>query len=175
MAMKTAKVNVSERQRAVLERWVRNKASTPHRLVERCQIVLTSAKGRTNREQARLLGVDRQRVRRWRRRWADAEKRLAEAENQEATDKDLAAIITEALSDNSRPGGPTKFSAEQLVQIISVACEPPKDSGRPVTHWTPRELADEVIKRKIVKSISPRHLDRYLKKTTSGHTRAGIG
>lgn len=175
MAIGIGKVMVSERQREVLERWVRNKASTPHRLVERCQIVLMSADGRSNREQARLLGVDRQRVRRWRGRWSDAQKRLAEAEKQEAEEKDLVGIIAEVLGDIPRPGGPTKFSAEQLVQIISVACEPPKDSGRPVTHWTPRELTDELIKRKIVKSISPRHLDRYLKKTISGHTRVGIG
>ena len=37
--------------------------------------------------------------------------------------------------------------------IITVACEPPEKSGRPVTHWTPRELTDEVIKRGIVASI----------------------
>jgi transposase len=175
MVVKAAEVNVTERQRAILERWVRNKASTPHRLVERSQIVLMSAEGQDNRQQARQLGVDRQRIRRWRKKWANAEKRLTEAENKGAKDKDLAAIISNVLSDEPRPGGPTKFSAEQLVQIISVACEPPKDSDRPVTHWTPKELADEVVKRKIVDSISPRHLDRFLKKGTSGRTKAGIG
>ena len=47
--------------------------------------------------------------------------------------------------------------------ILAVACEPPENSGRPVTHWTPRELADEVIKRGIVASISPRQVGRFLK------------
>jgi transposase len=123
-----------------------------------------SAEGQNNRKQARQLGVYYQRVRRWRKKWAQAEKRLSEAENQCANNRDLVTIISEVLSDDPRPGGPTKFSAEQLVQIISVACEPPEDSDRPVTHWTPKELAAEVVKRKIVESISPRHIDRFLKK-----------
>jgi hypothetical protein len=42
--------------------------------------------------------------------------------------------------------------------------EPPEDSGIPVTHWTPDELAKEAIKRGIVESISARHLDRLLKR-----------
>jgi putative transposase len=46
---------------------------------------------------------------------------------------------------------------------LAVACEPPEKSDRPVTHWTPRELADEVQKRQIVPSISVRHVGRFLK------------
>lgn len=45
---------------------------------------------------------------------------------------------------------------------MALACESPEDSGRPISHWTPRELADETIKRGIVKTISPRHLGRFL-------------
>jgi putative transposase len=47
--------------------------------------------------------------------------------------------------------------------IITVACEPPEKSGRPITHWTTPELADEVMKRGIVPSISARHVGRFLK------------
>jgi putative transposase len=43
-----------------------------------------------------------------------------------------------------------------------VACAPPEKCGRPVTHWTPRELADEVKKRSIVPSISARQVGRLL-------------
>ena len=45
-----------------------------------------------------------------------------------------------------------------------MACEKPEESGRPVTHWTNREIADEVMKRGIVEQISPRHAARFLKK-----------
>lgn len=168
-------VKVSERQQAVLERWVRNKADTPYRLVERSLIVQMSAEGVSNTEQGRRLNVDRQRPRRWRERWADAKERLAAAEAEGVTDRDLGDLMEQVLSDSERPGIAPKFSAEQLTRIIAVACERPEDSGRPVTHWAPRELADEVIKRRIVGSISPRHVDRLLKGGISVHTRPSTG
>jgi putative transposase len=67
------------------------------------------------------------------------------------------------LGDRPRGGSPGKFTAEQVTQILAIACEEPEASGRPVTHWTPRELADEVIQRGIVESISPRQVGRSLK------------
>jgi putative transposase len=99
----------------------------------------------------------------WRRRWQAGAEALEAAEAAGDADKVLLARIEALLDDAPRPGAPGDFSAEQLAQIISVACESPEDSGRPVTHWTPRELADEVIKRGIVKSISPRTVGRFLK------------
>gem|GEM_PF-3741053 len=62
-------------------------------------------------------------MRRWRNRWAAAEVRLHAAEQENASDKDFAALIRGVLSDEPRPGGPCTFSAEQLTQIIAVACE----------------------------------------------------
>jgi hypothetical protein len=35
-------------------------------------------------------------------------------------------------------------------------------SARPISHWTPRELADEAIQRQILTRISPRHVGRFL-------------
>lgn len=72
-----AEVKVSARQRSILEKWVRNKADSPYRLVLRCEIILLSAAGVDNAEQGRRLNVDRQRPRRWRRRWVEAEEHLA--------------------------------------------------------------------------------------------------
>lgn len=133
----------------------------PQYLTERARVVLMSADGFTNVEQARVLGVDEQRVRRWRRRWAEGADKVFAAE---ATDgNDLAEVIADTLDDLYRSGAPCRFTAEQVAQIIALACEKPEDSGRPVSHWTPRELADEAIKREIVDSISPRHVDRFLK------------
>ena len=68
------------------------------------------------------------------------------------------------LSDEQRPGGPAKFSLEQIVQIVAVACEQPQSSIRPINHWTPRELAQEVVKRGIVQEISPHSVRRFLKR-----------
>lgn len=61
-----------------------------------------------------------------------------------------------------RQGSPGKFTAEQLALLFAAACEPPEKSGRPITRWTHPELADEVVKRGIVESISTRHLGRLL-------------
>lgn len=67
------------------------------------------------------------------------------------------------LSDAYRSGTPPTFSAEQVVEIIALACEAPSDSERPVSHWTPKEIAAEAVKRKIVESISPQSVERFLK------------
>lgn len=158
-----------------MERWEKNKAGTSAQLIERCSIILLSADGVSNAEQGRRLGIDRQRVRRWRTRWAENEERLAAAEREGASDRDLANLLRDLLSDEPRSGVPPTFTAEQLTQIIAVACEPPSESGRPVTHWTPKELADEVIKRDIVETISPRHVDRVLKGGICVHTRRSTG
>jgi len=172
---KAAKITVSDRQRAILDKWSRNKAGTPQRLFERCQIIVMCAEGISNSEQGRRLGVDRQRPRRWRKRWADNKDRLTAAELEGVNDKDLAKLLTGILADAPRAGVKPKFTAEQLTQLIALACEPPEESGRPVTHWTPPELADEAARRGIVESISPRHVDRLLKGGICVHTRASTG
>lgn len=71
-------------------------------------------------------------------------------------------LVAERLADAPRPGGPTTFTLEQTLQLFALACEHPADSRRPISHWTPRELADEMVKRGWVESISPRHVGRLL-------------
>lgn len=174
MGGQAVRVELTGRQRRVLESLTRA-TSTPQHLAERGRVVLNSARGRPNDHQAAALGIDRQRVRRWRGRWAAAEDRLAAAEAEGASDKDLRALIVSVLSDGKRTGGRPKFSPEQVAAIISLACELPSESGLPVSHWTPPELAREAIKRGIVESISPRQVDRFLARRPSGRTRAGTG
>jgi putative transposase len=71
--------------------------------------------------------------------------------------------VIERLQDAPRPGKPAIFSAEQWCQIMALACEPPEVSGRPISHWTPRELAAEAVNQGIVETISERHVGRFLK------------
>jgi len=174
MGKKAARITLTSRQRAVLEPLSRARKAS-QRLVERCRVVLLSAEGRNNEDQAEELGVDRQRVRRWRIRWAKASATLTAAEGDGAGDKDLEKLIFSVLADGERSGAPATFTPEQIAEIISLACEPPAESGLPVSHWTPAELAREAIKRKIVVSISPRHVDRFLAKRPCGRTRASTG
>lgn len=157
-----SKATVTERQRTKLQEIVRSKKA-PQQLAERAHVVLLSSAAVSDEDQGQQLRVDRQRVRRWRRRWEAARERLAAAEAEGASDKDFEALIRKTLTDEPRSGAPCRFTAEQITDIIALACESPQDSGLPVSHWTPPELAREAIKRGIVDTISPRHLDRFLK------------
>jgi putative transposase len=78
-------------------------------------------------------------------------------------DQGLRRKILLVLMDEQRRGSPGKFSLEEIVQIVALACELPATSGLPVTHWTPTELARESVKRGIVTEISPRSVGRFLK------------
>ena len=57
------------------------------------------------------------------------------------------------LGDEPRSGAPGKFTPEQVARSLAVACEPPENSGRPITRWTALELTDEVVPRGIVTSV----------------------
>ena len=155
-------IELTTRQDEILERLARRETS-PQRLVRRCNIVLEAAKGANNEQIGRRLNIQRGTARTWRERWAAAVPGFVMAEEEGVDDKVLTELIEQVLADNPRPGTPGTFEAEQIAQIIAVACEDPQECGRPVTHWTPRELRDEVIKRGIVTSISTRSAGRFLK------------
>jgi putative transposase len=165
MPGKAARVIISERQKEVLEAIVR-RSMCPQQLAQRAKIILLAFEGHLNEDIADRLNCQRHRVGVWRRRWARQFHRLVSIECEEGM-KGLKKAVEEVLSDAPRSGWGGTFSAEQVTQILAVACEPPEESGRPVTHWTPKELADEVVKRGIVPSISARQVGRFLK---SGRT-----
>jgi len=131
-------------------------------LVWRIQIILLAAKGYSNSEISRRVGRDRHTVRLWRARWVEARPVLEAAREKKMSKRELVKLLETVLSDAYRSGAPGKFTAEQLTKVIAVACEPPEHSRRPITHWTARELADEVVKRYIVDSISVRTVGRLL-------------
>lgn len=160
MAQPPCPVTLHPRERAILERLARSR-KLERRLAERVQIVLWSADRLASVKQARQLGVDAQRVNRWRRRFTAEAPRLAEALRSEISDEELEAVLLDVLSDEERSGSPGKFTAEQLTRIIELACKSPGGLGLPVTHWTPQELAIEAMRQAIVKSISPRHVARF--------------
>jgi len=161
-------VTLSDKQRGLLEHLIRRQTS-PQRLVRRAKTILAAADGASNESIAARFGLDRNTVRTWRYRWWLGSAALAAAEAAGDADKALRLRMESLLDDALRPGTPGECSAEPLAQLISVAGESPEASGRPVSHWTPRELADEVIKRGIVQRISPRTVGRFVKSSRS-HT-----
>jgi putative transposase len=173
MPGKAAKVVITERQQEILHRWVASR-SCPRGLAQRAEIILLAFGRLQNGPIAEQLGCERHAVGMWRRRWADAFDTLVRIECAEGLSA-LETAIEEVLSDNPRTGCPGTFAPDQIARILAVACEPPADSGRPVTHWTPTELAEEVVARGIVPSISVRHVGRFLKVPPSNRTGAGTG
>jgi putative transposase len=157
-----ARISLSARQRCLLEQ-IRQRQTAPQRLVRRALILLALAANPCLQATAADLGLNRISVRLWRDRWLAAAADLTQAEKDDLSDPQLLALIEQILDDAPRPGGPATFGPEQIVQIVAVACEPPDKSGRPISHWTARELADETKKRNIVQTISSRTVGRFLK------------
>ena len=119
----------------------------------RARIILAAADEQKNKEIAQAYHVTLDTVRLWRNRWVKL---------QDISLDDLS--LEDRLQDAPRPGAPAKITADQRCRIEALACEKPEESDRPITHWTAREIADELKKRKIVDQISPRHAARLLKR-----------
>jgi putative transposase len=156
------RVQLTARQRACLEQIARRQTS-PQRLVRRAKILLALETGATQCHVMRQMHLNRGTVQMWCRRWCALASKLEPMEADGCSDKALTTALVEALTDRPRSGTPATFTAEQIVQIVAVACEDPADCGRPVSHWTPREVAEEVRKRGIVEIISTRSVGRFLK------------
>lgn len=156
-------IAVSARQRAVLQS-ITKRHTAAQRLARRVTILLALADNPAVEAVAAQLRLNRLTVRLWRDRWLQATAVLRQAEHDDASDARLLALVERLLNDAPRSGKPATFTPEQLVQLVAVACEPPEESGRPIDHWTSRELADELTKRRIVPAISPRSVGRFLKR-----------
>jgi len=149
---KAVAVILTPEEKAGLQRLIR-RHNVAQQVAKRAQIVLAASEGKSNRQIVREMKVSIDMVRQWRQRWVDLQPiALADLE------------IEERLQDLLRPGAPASITLDQVCQIQQMACEKPEESGRPITHWTNREIADEVMKRGIVEQISPRHAARFLKK-----------
>jgi transposase len=160
MPGKAAKVRVSERQWAVLQELCRSR-TVAKAIVQRALILVRGVQGLRNEQIAAEVGLIRRQVGLWRRRWREAWEALCVWECTEP--HRLREAILDVLADAPRPGSPGKVTAEQVAQIVAVACESPRLSNRPITRWTHRELRDEVVQRKIVASISVAQVGRYLR------------
>lgn len=160
MPGKAAKIVLTEKQWEVLQQLTRAHTA-PRRIAQRAQIIVRAFLGKLNQQIAQEVGLGRAQVGLWRRRWQQSVDALVAIECNESKAA-LHRAVEDVLSDAPRPGSPGTFTAEQVTAILAVACEPPQLSGRPVDFWTARELADEVVQRGIVESISVSQVRRYL-------------
>ena len=90
---------------------------------------------------------------------------LKEIETDPEKNKQLEKTIRQILADNPRSGAPATYSSEEYCQILAVGLEPPESSGRPISQWSSRDLADECKKRGITSGISARQIGRFFKRS----------
>lgn len=131
-------------------------------LIIRAQAILLGHEQLQNIEISRIIGLGRHSVGRWRRRWQESFEALLSIEMNEPQAV-LVRAIQDVLRDAHRGGATCKFSAQQVVELVSIACESPRDSDRPVDDWTGRELASEMKQRKVVESISVSRVNQLLR------------
>jgi transposase len=125
-----------------------NRHNTPQQLALRASIIVLADEGQNHREIARQLNISRKMARLWRERW------LAGQDNGKS--------VIERLQDEARSGAPATFELEQILHLFKLACDAPAEYNRPISQWTNRELAEELVKQEIVETISPRHVGRLL-------------
>jgi hypothetical protein len=147
---------LSSEQQSILETIAQSREA-PHSLVQRAQIVLSANAGDNNKVISQRLGLCEETVGFWRKRWLSDG---IELEKYAGQSKPLREAVSRLLADKPRPGCPGIFTAEQICQLLAVACETPPEH---LSHWTQPELVRTVINRGIVDSISASSIGRFLK------------
>ena len=113
-------IALSGEERELLEAWARRR-KTANALAMRSRIVLAAAAGESNAVIAERLGVHRNTVSTWRRRFAE--------------------FRLDGLLDEPRPGQPRQITDAMVEEVIAKTLESaPKDA----THWSTRSMAKEV-------------------------------
>jgi hypothetical protein len=113
MAGTAAKIMVSERQQMLLKEF--SKSRTVGKSVsQRATIIVLGFQGLVNEAIAVRVGLNRQQVGIWRRRWRDAWDALCVGEGTEP--HRLREALLDILADAPRPGAPATFTAEQVSQ-----------------------------------------------------------
>jgi transposase len=113
-------ITLSATDRAALEGWTRRR-KTAQGLAMRARIILACAEaGTTNGAVARALGVSRQTVATWRRRFAER---------------------PDGLLDEPRPGASRRITDAQIERAVVTTLE---STPANATHWSTRSLAQAV-------------------------------
>src|SRR5437764_3715995 len=163
MPKRATQVVLSEKEQEALTR-ISRRYRSEQQVAQRARIILAAAQGQSNAHIARELAINVDTARLWRDRWVGLQ----------GIDLDTLSIA-ERLQDAPRPGTPPRITAHQRCQIAALASEAPGQSGRPISQWTGREIAEEVKARGIVEQISPRHAAYLLKKGGCNRTASGTG
>lgn len=159
---KAEKISLTEQIKSLLDKIALSRSKSAS-LVTRVKIILYASLGYTNQKIANLLSLTDKTIREWRRRWNNSEIELKTIIDTKENSKEVEKFIEKIFTDKPRSGTPPRFTPEQRVQILSLACENPQNYGLPLSNWTIQELLNEIIKQKIVNSISWTRVQNFLK------------
>jgi hypothetical protein len=161
---KPVELQVSPRQREVLQELSRSRKES-YQLVERAKLILyiVDSGNLSSLKVKDHFGSSEKWVKQWRKRWSLRQAGLASQE-ESLSEKAYGQAVRQALSDQERSGAPPTYSVEQQCRLYELACQPPSDSGYPLSHWDRKSLRMELIKRGIVEDISVSTVARFLKK-----------
>ncbi len=144
--MKKEHVKLSETHRAYLQNLLKT-GKLPVKTHKRALALLELDRGRTFTEVAQIVGVTKQTVSTW-------------AKKYQKSGLDF-------LTDKPRPGRPTVIDGLQRAKVTALACsDPPQGYER----WSLRLLADKAVELELVEAISYMEVSRILKKTNSSPT-----
>ncbi len=135
--------------------------SLPASLDKRSKIILMAAQGISNQTIAARVGLHYNHVGTWCNRFLAAQIYLKDIED--SAPEKLDQEIRQVLSDKKRSGAPAKFTPEQIMAIIDLACKNPGDLGYEVSQWSLPILTVEIKKQGIAEEISPKSVSRFLK------------
>ncbi|MEQ1831202.1 MAG: IS630 family transposase [Pirellula sp.] len=160
MSGRSPLVVVTEKQFEILKEFAAARTIAVD-LSQRSKVILLAFEKKLNEEISQIVGLHRNHIGTWRSRWKEAFYDLVAVECREGIAALRKAII-EVLSDRPRSGRPPTITSEQRSQLVSLACEPPKESGLPISRWTSEELSRELIRRDIFESVSSSSVRRWL-------------
>ena len=160
-------------EQALLEK-ISRQLTVPEYKKRRVQAVLAAATGQPNKDIAKQIGLNRNEVGTWRKRWATHHQLWQQSDVQLRAKMD-AKLVLHWLADKKGRGRKNEITLEQRAKVAGLAQEKPEQYGIPVTHWTLDHLVAISIKRGIIDKISRVSVHRILKKTTCRLTEAATG
>jgi putative transposase len=173
MSRMAVPITLNACEQALLEKIVRQ-LTVPEYKKQRVRTVLTAASGMSNTAIVRHIGLNRNDVSKWRKRWFEHH------HNWQESDLDLrpamdAKLVLHWLDDKAGRGRKQAITLEQRSKVAGLVQESPEQYGIPVTHWTLDHLAAVAVQRGIIDKISRVSVHRILKKATCRRIGVGTG
>ena len=125
-------LEISSRQEEILT-GISRSSQLPHAQVERAKILLTLSTGESNLRVAQEIGCHPNTVSKWKMRWINHYPRVSQMEGS-LSDQEYKEQIHSFLSDAPRAGRPPTFTAEQMCQLMAIACQPPEAFPQGASH-----------------------------------------